>query len=98
MDLKLTREMSERRAVRHNLVKGADRSEKIRTYNFAQVCSVLSYAVHLLTWVQNRVTDHRVGLTVKNLESVMEGTGLIDIVDHLKRDHDETQLKDVLAD
>ncbi|MFW6211057.1 MAG: peptide chain release factor 1, partial [bacterium] len=34
-----------------------DRSEKIRTYNFPQ----------------NRVTDHRIGLTSYNLESVMEG-------------------------
>ena len=37
MDQKLTREMTERRAVRQNLVKTADRSEKIRTYNYAQV-------------------------------------------------------------
>jgi len=37
MDQKLTREMAERRAVRKNLVKTADRSEKIRTYNYAQV-------------------------------------------------------------
>jgi len=37
MDQKLTKEMAERRAVRKNLVKTADRSEKIRTYNYAQV-------------------------------------------------------------
>jgi protein subunit release factor A len=37
MDLRLTREMEERRSTRRNLVKGANRSEKIRTYNFAQV-------------------------------------------------------------
>lgn len=37
MDQKLTREVAERRAIRHDLVKTADRSEKIRTYNHAQV-------------------------------------------------------------
>ncbi len=34
-----------------------DRSERIRTYNFPQ----------------NRLTDHRVGLTLYKLESIMEG-------------------------
>ena len=38
-------------------VKTGDRSEKIRTYNFPQ----------------NRVTDHRIGFTLHQLESVMEG-------------------------
>lgn len=37
MDRKLTQEMEERRAARLNLVRSADRSEKIRTYNYAQV-------------------------------------------------------------
>lgn len=37
MDQKLTKDMAEKRAVRQNLVKTADRSEKIRTYNHAQV-------------------------------------------------------------
>ena len=37
MDQKLTKEMAQRRAVRKSLVKTADRSEKIRTYNYAQV-------------------------------------------------------------
>jgi peptide chain release factor 1 len=37
LDLKLTREMAERRATRNNLVRSVDRSEKIRTYNYAQV-------------------------------------------------------------
>jgi len=41
MDLKLTREMEERRSTRRNLVKGANRSEKIRTYNFAQVTNYI---------------------------------------------------------
>lgn len=41
MDQKLTREMAERRATRKNLVSGADRSEKIRTYNYAQVRGII---------------------------------------------------------
>lgn len=37
MDRKIMREIEERRATRLNLVRTADRSEKIRTYNYAQV-------------------------------------------------------------
>jgi peptide chain release factor 1 len=42
---------------RKEQVGSGDRSEKIRTYNFPD----------------GRVTDHRVGLTIYNLEAVMEG-------------------------
>jgi len=45
MDLKITREVEARRSTRRNLVRGADRSEKIRTYNYAQVRPVFLYAV-----------------------------------------------------
>ncbi|RDB26689.1 Peptide chain release factor 1 [Hypsizygus marmoreus] len=81
MDQKLTREIAERRATRQNLVRTADRSEKIRTYNYAQ----------------ERVTDHRIGLTLKNLSSVLEGDGLQDFLDALQKDHDETVLEDMLS-
>ncbi len=43
---------------RRGMVKSGDRSEKIRTYNFPQ----------------NRVTDHRIGLTQHNLHAVMDGS------------------------
>ncbi|HKN35758.1 MAG TPA: peptide chain release factor 1 [Terriglobales bacterium] len=42
---------------RKTMVGSGDRSEKIRTYNFPQ----------------NRVTDHRIGLTIHQLEAVMDG-------------------------
>lgn len=42
---------------RKSMVGSGDRAEKIRTYNYPQ----------------NRVTDHRIGLTVHNLEQVMNG-------------------------
>jgi peptide chain release factor 1 len=42
---------------RKTMVGSGDRSEKIRTYNFPQ----------------NRVTDHRIGLTIHQLEQVMDG-------------------------
>jgi peptide chain release factor 1 len=44
-------------ATRRSQLGSGDRSEKVRTYNFPQ----------------NRVTDHRVGLTVHNLEAVLAG-------------------------
>ena len=52
---------------RKSQVGTGDRSEKIRTYNFPQ----------------NRLTDHRIGLTLYNLSDVMEGD-LDEIIDKLK--------------
>ncbi|KAJ7046954.1 hypothetical protein C8F04DRAFT_938155 [Mycena alexandri] len=82
MQVKLRREMEARRASRRNLVKGADRSDKIRTYNYAQ----------------ERVTDHRIGLSLMNLTSMMEGDGLQDFIAALRRDHEETQMEDMLLE
>jgi len=53
-------------AERKSAVGTGDRSEKIRTYNFPQ----------------NRVTDHRIGLSVQKLPQVLEGD-LEDIIDAL---------------
>jgi peptide chain release factor 1 len=52
---------------RKQMVKSGDRSDKIRTYNFPQ----------------NRLTDHRIGLTLYNLSDIIEGD-LDEIIDKLK--------------
>ncbi len=57
LDLKIQEQERRRAEERKSQVGTGDRSGRIRTYNFPQ----------------NRVTDHRVGLTLYRLESVLEG-------------------------
>lgn len=66
-DLKLSEQTNEMAATRKSMVKSGDRSDKIRTYNFPQ----------------NRVTDHRIGLTLYNLSNIMEGD-LDELIEKLK--------------
>jgi peptide chain release factor 1 len=61
---------------RKAMVGSGDRSEKIRTYNFPQ----------------NRVTDHRIGLTIHQLEQVMDGK-LQPIVEALVTHYQAEKLK-----
>jgi len=61
---------------RKSLVGTGDRSEKIRTYNFPQ----------------NRVTDHRVGFTLHQLQEVMDGK-LQPIVDALVTHYQAEKMK-----
>jgi peptide chain release factor 1 len=65
---------------RRAMVGSGDRSEKIRTYNFPQ----------------NRVTDHRIGLTLHRLESVIEGD-LEEIIDALVTSSQAESLKERAA-
>ena len=65
---------------RKNQVGSGDRSERIRTYNFPQ----------------NRVSDHRIGLTLYRLEEIMEGK-LDDLVDPLIVHFQTEAMKDTFA-
>ncbi|MCL5123705.1 MAG: peptide chain release factor 1 [Deltaproteobacteria bacterium] len=65
---------------RKSQVGSGDRSERIRTYNFPQ----------------NRVSDHRIGLTIYRLEEIMEGK-LDDLIDPLNVHFQTQALKDTFA-
>ena len=66
-ELERERADSQRSQERKSQVGSGDRSQRIRTYNFPQ----------------GRVTDHRINLTLHNIDRVMEGVGLDEIVDQL---------------
>jgi len=56
-EIEMEKQRAQIGAERRSMVGSGDRSEKIRTYNFPQ----------------NRVTDHRIGLTLHQLDMIMEG-------------------------
>ena len=66
-DLELKKQNDKISAQRKLMVGSGDRSDKIRTYNYPQ----------------NRVTDHRIGLTLYNLSGIMEGQ-LDELIEQLK--------------
>jgi peptide chain release factor 1 len=57
LDAKLAEQEKQRATMRKTQVGSGDRSAKIRTYNFPQ----------------NRVTDHRIGFTMHELQKVLDG-------------------------
>jgi peptide chain release factor 1 len=75
-EVEMDRQNAELAKTRKEQVGTGDRSEKIRTYNFPQ----------------NRMTDHRIGLTLHQLDLVMEGR-LQPIVDALIAHYQAEQLK-----
>jgi len=76
-ELELEKQQQAIGAERRSMVGSGDRSEKIRTYNFPQ----------------NRVTDHRIGLTIHQLDQVMEGH-LQPIIDALTEYYQTEKLKE----
>ncbi len=67
-------------AQRREAVKSGDRSEKVRTYNFPQ----------------DRVTDHRIGLTIHNLPAIMIGE-IDELLDALAEHEREQRLVELAA-
>ncbi len=75
-EIELEKQQAELGAERKSMVGTGDRSEKIRTYNFPQ----------------NRLTDHRIGLTLHQLDQVMDGK-LEQILDSLTSHYQTEKLK-----
>ncbi|GAB4312664.1 MAG: peptide chain release factor 1 [Bacteroidales bacterium] len=67
-------------AKRKTMVSTGDRSAKIRTYN----------------WPQGRVTDHRIGLTLYNLQAIIDGD-IQELIDQLQLAENAERLKEELA-
>jgi len=77
-EMELEKQRMEQAESRKQQVGSGDRSERIRTYNFPQ----------------NRVTDHRINLTVYNLDMVMDGE-LDEIIDALITYDQAEKLKNI---
>jgi peptide chain release factor 1 len=75
--IEMDKQMSEVAADRKAQVGSGERSEKIRTYNFRE----------------NRVTDHRIGMTIKRLPEILEGA-LDPFVDALTLDDEARRLSE----
>ena len=80
LDRRIQQQIAERKASRLAQVSGSDRSDKIRTYNYQQ----------------DRVTDHRVPVSVSNLEDVVAGGSALDNLMELVREADEEDRLDAL--
>jgi peptide chain release factor 1 len=75
-DQELERVQSAQAAERRSMVGSGDRSEKIRTYNYPQ----------------SRVTDHRIGYTMHNLVSFMDGN-IDELLDELSTQDEAERLQ-----
>ncbi len=76
-NMELEKHNQEIASQRKTMVSTGDRSAKIRTYNFPQ----------------GRVTDHRINLTLYNLDSIMDGE-IQEIIDKLRMEENAQRLKE----
>jgi peptide chain release factor 1 len=78
LDMKIQEQETQRAEERKSQVGSGDRSGRIRTYNFPQ----------------NRVTDHRIGLTLYKLDSIMQG-GIRELIEGLTTHYQARALQNV---
>lgn len=76
-EMELAKQQAEIAGARKSMVGSGDRSDKIRTYNYPQ----------------SRVTDHRIGYTVYNLPTVMDGS-IEDFIEQLRIAENAEKLKE----
>ena len=76
-ELELNKKLEEDSVKRNSLVSSGDRSAKIRTYNYPQ----------------GRVTDHRIGLTLYDLQNIINGD-IQKLIDELKLYQNTQKLKE----
>ena len=76
-ELELNKKLEQDAEKRNSLVSSGDRSAKIRTYNYPQ----------------GRVTDHRIGLTLYDLQNIINGD-IHKLVDELKLYQNTQKLKE----
>lgn len=79
LDFERSKANAERASARKTMVGSGDRSERIRTYNFPQ----------------NRITDHRIGLTVHSLDRTLATGDIDDIVTALRSREQAERLQEV---
>src|SRR5271166_4467636 len=80
-ELEIEKQQAALSAERKGQIKTGDRSEKIRTYNYPQ----------------NRITDHRIGLTIHQLTDVMEGR-MAPLIDGTVTHYEAARLKTELSE
>lgn len=79
-DIKQQKQLQETTEQRRSQIGSAERAEKIRTYNFPQ----------------DRVTDHRIGLTLHNLPKILDGE-IDELIDALATNERARQLEESLS-